>query len=154
MAGTLFGMFALIYLGVASAMTKAKVDATANETKSIYFKTSRLTKALERYYLTNCYVGNVDINDLVGNYIDARYVTTGFSDFNLSIDNIGGVISSTVSFTFSDNYERSLSQKTLISGASITGEVMTINKIITDRRNPINESISMVSGINSTAGCA
>ncbi|MFT6835347.1 MAG: hypothetical protein ACJA0H_001384 [Francisellaceae bacterium] len=154
MAGTLFGMFAMIYLGVASAMTKHNRESTINKTNGIYLKTERLTKALERYYLSNCLIGTVDINTLVGNYIDARYVTSSFGDFNLSIENNSGVIQSNVSFTFAGEKERSLSQKTLMSGASVAGEVLTMSKIITDQRNPLGESVSLVSGNSSAAGCS
>jgi hypothetical protein len=153
LAGTLFGMFAMIYLGVASSMTKHIVENTVNETNRIYLKTERLTKALERYYLSNCLVGTVDINDLVGKYIDARYVTSSFADFNLSIENNSGVIHSNVSFTFAGEKERTFSQKTLMSGASVTGDVLTMSKIITDKTNRLGESVSLVSGNSAIAGC-
>jgi hypothetical protein len=154
MAGTLFGMFAMIYLGVATAMTRHNREITVDETNGIYLKTERLTKALERYYLTNCLIGTVDINDLVGNYIDARYVTSSFADFNLSIDSNSGVIFSNVSFTFAGEKERKLSQKTLMSGASVSGDVLTMSKIITDQRNRLGESVSLVSGNNAIGGCS
>jgi hypothetical protein len=153
MAGTLFGMFAIIYLGVASSMTKHSVEGTINKTNEIHLKTTRLTKALERYYLANCWVGPLDINSLVGKYIDARYVTSSFSNFNLSIANNSGVITSNVSYTFSGDRERRLSQKTLMSGGTVSGDVLTLSKIITDQRNPLGEFVSLVSGNSGVSGC-
>jgi hypothetical protein len=153
MAGTLFAMFSLISIGVAYSLTQSQIDKTVNQTSQTHNNTERLTKALERYYLANCYIGSVDINSLVGNYIESKFVTTSFSDYTLSIANNSGVVTSNVSFTFLDNQERGTSNKTVMAGSSVTGNVLTMTKIITDQRNRSGESVSIVSGNNGVAGC-
>jgi len=139
LAGALFTMFALIYIGVASSMTKAKREAISNETEAIYLNTTHLSTALERYYFTECFIGDVDIDDLVGIYIDANYVTSDFQNFSLAISDDSGSITTNVTFTFTGVSDEDLSQKTLMAGASISGNELSMTKAVIGKRNGFGE---------------